>query len=74
LLFGAEQDGLWLGLDIEALEPVGLIGAGGVVVPLDVQLGDEELSYALNDSGAEFIFTTADHRQARCDPFGLVDR
>ena len=37
-----------------------VIGAGGVVVPLDVQLGDEELSYALDDSGAEFIFTTAD--------------
>src|SRR5215208_2674582 len=37
-----------------------VIRAGGVVVPLDVQLGDEELSYALADSGAEFIFTTTD--------------
>ena len=37
-----------------------VIRAGGVVVPLDVQLGDEELSYALDDSGAKFIFTTAD--------------
>jgi long-chain acyl-CoA synthetase len=37
-----------------------VIGTGGVIVPLDVQLGDEELSYALDDSGVEFIFTTAD--------------
>src|SRR5215210_2786706 len=40
-----------------------VIGGGGVVVPLDVQLGDEELSYALDDSGAEFIFTTADQTE-----------
>src|SRR5215218_1031236 len=37
-----------------------MIGAGGVIVPLDVQLGDEEPSYALADSGAGFIFTTTD--------------
>ena len=37
-----------------------VIGAGGVVVPLDAQLGDEELNYALVDSGAGFIFTATD--------------
>ena len=39
------------------------IGAGAVVVPLDVQLGDGELSYALDDSSAGFIFTTSDQTE-----------
>src|SRR5215204_6052836 len=34
--------------------------AGGVVVPLDAQLGDEALGRVLEDSGAVHIFTTAD--------------
>ncbi|MDQ3913273.1 MAG: long-chain fatty acid--CoA ligase [Actinomycetota bacterium] len=45
-----------------------VIGVGGVVVPLDVQLGDEELRYALDDSDAGFIFATSD----RTDRLGLL--
>jgi long-chain acyl-CoA synthetase len=37
-----------------------VIEAGAVVVPLDVQLGDGELSYVLDDSSAGFILTTSD--------------
>ncbi len=37
-----------------------VISAGGVVVPLDVQLGDEALGHVLRDSGAAHVFTTAD--------------
>jgi long-chain acyl-CoA synthetase len=39
---------------------LGAIGSGAVVVPLDVRLGDGELSHALSDSSPKFIFTTAD--------------
>src|SRR5215203_1364689 len=37
-----------------------VISAGGVVVPLDAQLGDEVLRHVLEDSGARHVFTTAD--------------
>src|SRR5215212_8999404 len=37
-----------------------VIGAGAVIVPLDAQIDEEVLSYALEDSGAKFIFTAAD--------------
>src|SRR5215213_6941758 len=37
-----------------------VISAGGVVVPLDVQLGDEALGRVLGDSGSRHAFTTAD--------------
>ena len=37
-----------------------VISAGAVVVPLDVQLGDEALGHVLQDSGARHVFTTAD--------------
>src|ERR671910_3222360 len=37
-----------------------VISAGAVVVPLDVQLGDEALRHVLEDSGARHVFTTAD--------------
>jgi long-chain acyl-CoA synthetase len=37
-----------------------VIGAGAVVVPLDAQVGDNMLAHALEDSGAGFIFTTAE--------------
>jgi len=40
-----------------------VIRAGAVVVPLDVQLGDDGLIHMLKDSEARFIFTTQD--QAR---------
>lgn len=39
---------------------LGVMRAGAVVVPIDVQLDDKSLSYILNDSGAENIFTTSD--------------
>lgn len=37
-----------------------VIEAGAVVVPLDVQIGDEMLAHALSDSGAGLIFTTSE--------------
>jgi long-chain acyl-CoA synthetase len=37
-----------------------VISAGGVVVPLDAQLGDETLGHALADSGVRHVFTTTD--------------
>src|SRR5215218_7398446 len=37
-----------------------VISAGGVVVPLDAQLGDEALSHTLADSGARCVFTTTE--------------
>src|SRR5215210_9324375 len=37
-----------------------VISAGGVVVPLDAQLGDEALGHVLEDSGARHVFTTAE--------------
>jgi long-chain acyl-CoA synthetase len=40
-----------------------VIGAGAVIVPLDVQLDDEVVSYVLDDSGASFVFTTSDHAE-----------
>jgi long-chain acyl-CoA synthetase len=39
---------------------LGAIGAGAVVVALDVRLGDDELSHALEDSDSGILFTTAD--------------
>ena len=39
---------------------LGAIGAGAVVVPLDAQIGDKMLAYALSDSGAGLIFTTGE--------------
>jgi acyl-CoA synthetase (AMP-forming)/AMP-acid ligase II len=40
-----------------------VISAGAVVVPLDAQLGDDSLCYALEDSGARHVFTTADQAE-----------
>jgi long-chain acyl-CoA synthetase len=40
-----------------------VISAGGVVVPVDVQIGDDALGHVLVDSGAGHVFATAD--QAR---------
>src|SRR5215212_11692938 len=37
-----------------------VISAGGVVVPLDAQLGDQALGHALADSGVRYVFTTKD--------------
>ena len=43
---------------------LGAIGAGGVVLPVDAQLGDDVLAHVLADSGARFVFTTSE-REAR---------
>lgn len=37
-----------------------VMAAGGVVVPLDVQLADKPLVHCLDDSDARFVFATAD--------------
>ena len=37
-----------------------VISAGAVVVPVDVQIGDDDLGHVLVDSGAGHVFTTAD--------------
>src|SRR5207302_1163166 len=39
------------------------IQAGGVVVPLDVQLADDVLLHVLNDSDPQLLFTTAEHAE-----------
>ncbi|MDQ3285766.1 MAG: long-chain fatty acid--CoA ligase, partial [Actinomycetota bacterium] len=39
---------------------LGVIWAGAVVVPLDVQMGDAMLTQALGNSDAAYIFTTAE--------------
>src|SRR5215218_9822769 len=43
-----------------AVACLAVISAGGVVVPLDAQLGDEALSHTLADSGARCVFTTTE--------------
>ncbi len=48
-----------------------VIEAGAVIVPLDAGLGDEELSYALSESGAKLIFTTERHVK-RLESFDLT--
>jgi long-chain acyl-CoA synthetase len=50
-----------------------VISAGAVVVPLDVQLGDETLGGILEDSGVRRVFTTADQaeRLAKLEDPGL---
>jgi len=37
---------------------LGILAAGAVVVPLDVQLADDVLRHALEDSGARYVFTS----------------
>lgn len=46
------------------------IRAGGAVLPMDAQLGDEVLAHVLADSGARLVFTTSDRvaRLARLTP------
>jgi long-chain acyl-CoA synthetase len=40
-----------------------IIRAGGVVMPLDVQLGDKALRYVFGDSTPRFVFTTKNRAQ-----------
>lgn len=41
------------------LSCLAILRAGGVVTPLDIQLGSRDLQRILNDSGARFLVTTA---------------
>lgn len=54
----------WIAAALAALR------AGGVVLPVDAQMGDAVLAHVLADSGARFVFTTADRveRLARLAP------
>ncbi|MDO9467862.1 MAG: AMP-binding protein [Thiobacillus sp.] len=47
-----------------------IVRAGGAVLPVDAQLGDETLAHVLADSGARLVFTRADRaeRLARLAP------
>lgn len=36
----------------------GIISCGAIVVPLDIKLKEKELTYILNDSGAEYVFAS----------------
>jgi long-chain acyl-CoA synthetase len=51
---------------------LGTIGAGRVLVPLDVQLSDEVLEKVLDDSEADLIFTTTTQSQ-RLERLGVLD-
>lgn len=42
---------------------LGVVGAGAVATPVDVQLGEEALGRVLRFSGAKVIFTTADQTE-----------
>lgn len=70
LAHGLVEAGVECGDHVALLAPNGpewvaaclaVVRAGAVIVPLDVQLDDGMLSYALEDSGARFIFTTGNH-------------
>src|SRR5687767_103671 len=42
---------------------LGILQAGAVVVPIDVQFSDEVLSHVLVDSGARTVFTTTNQSE-----------
>lgn len=44
-----------------AMSYLAILRAGGVVVPLDVQLAEQELLHILNDSGARFVIISKGH-------------
>src|SRR5215208_3864172 len=48
-----------------------VISAGAVIVPVDVQIGDDALGHVLVDSGAGHVFTTADQAD-RLEKLGTV--
>jgi long-chain acyl-CoA synthetase len=51
-----------------------IIGAGAVVTPVDVQIGEEVLGRILDHSGARFVFTTTDQTEKleRLDIEGIL--
>jgi len=77
---GLQEAGLEHGDRILVLAPnsadwvasaLGVMNAGGVVVPLDTQMPREDLEHALSDSEPKFIFTTSKLRDRL--PKHLVD-
>lgn len=57
-----EHVALFAGTRFESVAvSLGVIKAGAVIMPLDVQTDNETLIRILNDSGAQYIFTTLDH-------------
>ena len=68
LVAGLQEAGLERGDRVLILAPnsacwvasaLGVMNAGGVVVPLDTQMPGEDLEHALSDSEPRFIFTTS---------------
>ncbi|KUG29873.1 long-chain-fatty-acid--coa ligase [hydrocarbon metagenome] len=43
---------------------LGILAAGGVVLPVDAQLADEDLAHVVGDSSLRFVFTSAGHMAA----------
>src|SRR6266480_5228951 len=52
---------------------LGIIRAGAVAVPLDIQLGDKTLVHVLRDSGARAVITTQ-RRMARIEKLDLKEK
>src|SRR5438105_10038483 len=52
---------------------LGIVRAGAVVVPLDVQLGDKTLVHVLQDSGARAVVTTQ-RRAERLEKLDLKEK
>src|SRR5437879_3188780 len=52
---------------------LGIIRAGGIVVPLDVQLGDKTLVHVLQDSGAHAVITM-NRRMERLEKLDLKEK
>lgn len=60
-----EAVGLMMPACPEAFAAVlGVLEAGGVVLPVDVQLAGEGLAHVLGDSQARFVFTASEHASA----------
>lgn len=56
------------------LSALAVIRAGGVAVPLDAQMSETTLRRVLQDSGAQFVFTTSEEArvlQRACDASGM---
>ncbi|AHE98731.1 AMP-binding protein [Thioalkalivibrio paradoxus] len=81
LVAGLQQAGLEPGGRVVILAPnsaawvisaLGVMNAGGVVVPLDTQMPREDLEHAFSDSEPRFVFTTSKLRERL--PEDLSDR
>lgn len=45
----------------------GVLGAGGLLLPLNIRLGADEIAYILHDSGARFLFADPDFASVIAD-------